>query len=78
MKPPKRMSAADVLLIAKANGFNYLKATDCPDLTTRHARGFPKDFNLNTGRSKTHRQERCPTCGFYALWTERIDGEPDA
>jgi hypothetical protein len=70
--PRKKMTRAELLEAAKANGFNYLSRLECPDLHTLHAEGWlPKDFNPTTGLSKTHRQERCPTCGYWSLWTPK-------
>jgi hypothetical protein len=69
--PPRKMSKDDIEAAYRAQGFNYLKHTDCPDVDRLHAKGFPKDFNPSTGLSKTHKQNRCPTCGYWSMWTPR-------
>jgi hypothetical protein len=73
MKPPKKMTEADVLEAARANGFNYLRAGDCPDVKrhTKHPEGYIAQMEWAKRKAKTHRQERCPTCGFWSLWTPR-------
>lgn len=47
----------------------YKRFEDCPDAAKLHS-DPPRDMNAN-GYSPTHRQERCPTCGFWSVWTKR-------
>lgn len=49
----------------------YRRAEDCPDAEKRHT-PCPRDYlawhEWAEKKAKTHVQERCPVCGFYAIW----------
>jgi len=38
---------------------------------TPHPSGYLQFSNWAEEMSKTHRQERCPICGLWAVWTEK-------
>jgi hypothetical protein len=50
--------------------FRYTRAEDCPDVTTHTPcparyiawHDWAQQMNVR------HRQQRCPRCGFYAIW----------
>lgn len=48
----------------------YRNAGDCPAIETHTA--CPDDYvnwhDWAERMSKTHRQRRCRSCGFYAIW----------
>lgn len=60
----------------------YAKADDCPKAVERHTfgpKGYLQWHEWAARMAKTHRQRKCPTCGFYAVWvpkwpSEHIDG----
>lgn len=54
----------------------YDKATDCPDADkhTPHPSGYLAHFEWAQEMKETHRQTRCPTCGFWTVWVPRAAG----
>lgn len=59
-----------------APGVQYRHASDCPDaaLHTPHPSGYIAHANWADRMKKTHRQVRCQTCGFWAVWVSKADG----
>lgn len=48
---------------------------DCPDRDTLHTRcptGYLQWHHWAAQKGKTHRQVRCPTCGYWAIWVLRV------
>lgn len=56
-----------------------LTAEQCPDAATRHTKA-PHSYlawhEWATKMGRTHRQERCPTCGFFSVWIPRTEQQP--
>jgi len=52
----------------------YARAEDCPDAATRHT-PCPTSYagwqEWARKISKTHKQVRCPMCGYLSIWVER-------
>lgn len=48
-------------------------AGDCPTIErhTSSPSGYLAWHEWAERMSKTHRCQRCPTCGFYAVWTPK-------
>lgn len=46
---------------------------DCPNVKrhTKAPQGYIAWHEWAEKKAKTHKQERCPTCGFYAIWKKR-------
>lgn len=55
------------------------KVDDCPDAAAKHT-PCPKSYlgwhDWAAHKAKTHRQIKCPTCGFYAVWVPRQKPHP--
>lgn len=52
------------------NDIKFAKASDCPDAKkhTSHPVGYVAHEEWADKKMKTHKQERCPTCGFWVIW----------
>lgn len=50
-----------------------MKASECPEVErhTPFSGGYVAWHEWATKMGKTHRQERCPCCGFYAVWVPK-------
>lgn len=63
------------LAASKPQNFPLLKSADlCPDAAKRHTKaptGYIAWHEWAEKKSKTHKQERCPTCGFFSIWKKR-------
>lgn len=48
-------------------------SADCPDVKhhTKAPEGYIAWHEWAEKKSKTHKQERCPTCGFFSIWKKR-------
>ena len=50
------------------------RCEDCPDAAKSHT-GAPEGYIMwhewAEKMEKTHKQERCPTCGFWQVWVPR-------
>lgn len=48
----------------------FRSADDCPDVASHT--DVPKTYlgwhEWAAEKAKTHKQRRCPTCGFWAIW----------
>lgn len=48
-----------------------IRKSECLQIK-KHVTGEPTSysewFDWAEKKAKTHRQERCPTCGFYSIW----------
>ena len=56
------------------NGFGYRSAKGCPDADVRHTKtpaGYLAWHEWATRMRRTHRQERCPRCGYWAVWVPK-------
>lgn len=51
----------------------YKKAEDCPDVRkhTKTPSGYIQFHEWAEKKSKTHKQIKCPTCGFWAIWVKK-------
>ena len=60
----------------RASIFKYPSSEHCPDPArhTSEPRGYLHWHAWAEEMAKTHRQERCPRCGFWAIWVLRNDG----
>lgn len=53
-------------------GFRANTADQCPDAAKHTPSPGYIDFpNWASEKSKTHKQKRCPTCGYWAIWEPR-------
>lgn len=55
------------------HGFKYDSADECPDVR-KHAKqpaGYIARLEWQEKRGKTHDCSRCPTCGYWAIYTKR-------
>jgi DNA-directed RNA polymerase subunit RPC12/RpoP len=52
----------------------YPKASACPDAAkhTSSPDGYLAYHAWAEKKMKTHRQERCPTCGFWSIWKPKV------
>jgi hypothetical protein len=53
--------------------FLYSSAEQCPDVR-KHAKeplGYLQRHDWMEKRTKTHVQSRCPTCGYWVIWTPK-------
>lgn len=54
--------------------FEYPSPEDCPDIAN-HTQGPSGSYvawhEWAERMAQTHRQSRCPTCGYYAIWTPK-------
>ena len=51
-------------------------ADECPDAEKLHTKaptGYLSWGAWADDKRKTHRQIRCPTCGFWAIWVKKED-----
>lgn len=49
----------------------YPSKDDCPDATRLHTpcpSGYFEWHEWAREKAKTHKSERCPTCGYYSVW----------
>jgi hypothetical protein len=56
-------------------GYEHTKA-DCPNLanhTDRPEIGYLDFPDWAREMNRTHRQERCPECGYYVIWQPRAE-----
>lgn len=58
---------------AAAGHFKFPSAEDCLDVEqhTKAPKGYLAWHEWARAKSKTHRQVRCPTCGFFSIWKPR-------
>lgn len=51
----------------------YTSADDCPDRDkhTPQPYGYVERSTWAEKKLRTHTQQRCSTCGFYAIWKRR-------
>jgi hypothetical protein len=51
----------------------YRSAEDCPDIEQHTAcpSGYLHWHEWAKRMARTHRQKRCPTCGFWSIWEKR-------
>jgi len=51
----------------------FRSAENCPDIETHTAApsGYLAWHAWAEKMSKTHRQAKCPSCGFWAVWYEK-------
>jgi len=53
--------------------FRYRSADECPAISGHMAQpyGYIQWDTWANKMSKTHRQARCPTCGFWSIWVPK-------
>lgn len=52
----------------------YPKASDCPRAAEKHTprpESYLAWFDWAQQKARTHRQRKCPTCGFWAVWVPK-------
>ncbi len=56
----------------------YPKAEDCPKARTHTPcpKGYLQWHDWAATKARTHRQRKCPTCGFYAVWVPKVKPHP--
>lgn len=56
----------------------YPTADACPDAGkhTPHPRSYLGHHDWMAKKSKTHRQQQCPTCGYWAIWVPKRKTTP--
>lgn len=59
-------------------GYHHTKP-QCPNLANHAWRpeGYGAFIEFCREMSKTHRQERCPECGYYVIWTPIVDPQTE-
>lgn len=57
----------------------YASAEECPriELHTSCPSGYVQWHEWAERMEKTHKQKRCPSCGFWAIWVPRGDTEEE-
>jgi hypothetical protein len=56
-----------------ATPFKYDSKDDCPDKAkhTNCPSGYLGWHDWAEKKRRTHRQKRCPTCGFWSIWVPK-------
>jgi len=50
-------------------GYLLVEQPECKH--TPHPRGLREHLDWQEEKAKTHRQERCPICGLWAVWVPK-------